>query len=126
MRFWVPLWAHAKWIAALREHVYGGKEVDPTVIGRTDQCELGRWLRGEGAQFRHLPAFAEVVAAHESVHRRAVTVVALADAGRRLEAEAETAAGGELRRRSRLLVGALRRLNAQIVGSPEPVSAFSA
>jgi len=126
MRFWVPIWAHAKWIAALREHIYGGKELDRTLVDRTDRCELGRWLRGEGARFGHLPAFAEVVAAHEAVHRRAVTVVALADAGRRLEAEAETAAGGELRRRSRVLVRTLRRLNSQIVGTPEPVAAFSA
>lgn len=115
MRVWAPLWAHARWIAELREYVYdhsGG--FDPTVAGRDDCCELGRWLRRDAAPYRDLVEHQNATAAHVAFHRCAAKVVVLADQGHRREAEAEVADGGCLRLHSRALVRACNRLNRRI------------
>lgn len=42
--------AHVAWKTKLRVAINGGTSPDATISSRDDQCELGKWIYGEGAQ----------------------------------------------------------------------------
>ena len=44
--------AHVQWKTKLRVAVSGGAAPDAAISSRDDQCELGKWIHGEGTQ-RH-------------------------------------------------------------------------
>jgi hypothetical protein len=100
----------------LREYIYGAGEMDPETVARDDDCEIGRWLYGEGSKYRRLREYRHARDVHAAFHRRAAEVVAMAEGGRRLEAAAELAPGGELRTLSAALVRAFNLLNKRLVG----------
>jgi hypothetical protein len=115
MRYWSPLGAHARWIAKLREFIYGAGDMDVDIVGRDDQCELGRWIYGVGARFRKLEEYRRAKEIHQAFHRRAVKVVTMVNRGQRLEAAADLAPGGELRGLSVVLANAFATLNRKIL-----------
>ncbi len=81
--------AHVKWKARLRESIGGesGEEVDVRVVSADDQCALGQWLKGPGAErYGTLPAFRDVRANHALFHECAGKVVTTAKAGNRPQA----------------------------------------
>ncbi len=117
MRYWSPLAAHAAWMTHLREYIYGSGRMDAATVARDDECEIGRWLYGDGSRFRHLREYQHALRVHAAFHRRAAKVVNMVDHGRRLEAAADLAPGGDLRDLSKDLAQAFIRLNRKIVGS---------
>lgn len=88
--------AHVKWKQRLKEVVDGtGSEVlDPYIVARDDQCQLGKWLHSEGRkQFGAHPGFMPVVTSHARFHRCAGHTLQLALDGKAKEAEAELTSG---------------------------------
>ncbi len=116
MRHWSPLAAHAAWMTQLREYIYGAGEMDRGAVGRDNECDIGRWLYGEGLAHRQLPEYQHARDVHAAFHRRAAKVVAMVDRGHRLEAAADLAPGGELRALSGALVRAFNCLNKRLLG----------
>jgi hypothetical protein len=101
----------------LREYIYGAGRMDGEAVARDDDCEIGRWLYGDGLKYRELSEYEHARDLHAAFHRRAAKVVTMVDRGRRLEAAADLAPGGELRRLSGSLVRAFNQLNKRLVQS---------
>lgn len=120
MRYWSPLASHAAWMTQLREYIYGVGEMDRETVGRDDDCAIGRWLYGEGSKYRRLHEYQRARDVHAAFHRRAAKVVAMADRGRRHEAAADLAPGGELRMLSGALVQAFNQLNKRLLDAGRP------
>jgi hypothetical protein len=117
MQYWSPFRAHAEWMAMLREFIYGNGDMEPEHVARDDQCEIGAWLYGDGKRYRHLQEYENAREVHAQLHCHAAHVVILVRVGRRTEAAANIAQGGELRKLSSTLVKAFTRLNRRIVAS---------
>lgn len=120
MRYWSPLAAHAAWMTRLREFIYGSGHLDAETVARDDACEIGRWLNGEGAKYGNLSDYQHARRIHAAFHRRAARVVIMVERGRRQEAAADLATGGELRRLSGVLAQTFNRLNKKILASKHP------
>ena len=99
----------------LREYIYGSGRMDAETVARDDNCEIGRWLYGDGSRFRQLREYQHALRVHAAFHRRAAKVVRMVDHGRRLEAAADLAPGGDLRGLSGELIRAFIQLNRKIV-----------
>ncbi|GLH73945.1 hypothetical protein GETHLI_24470 [Geothrix limicola] len=72
---------HQQWKSRLNQ-ILGGtsqEKLDPAIVSRDDQCELGRWIHGEGRrQFHDLPEFQELQRCHAHFHVKAGQVVRMA------------------------------------------------
>lgn len=76
--------AHVRWKIRLEAYISGvGEErLDPAVVGRDDQCALGKWIHGPGgAQHASHPSFQELKDIHAEFHQSAAEVIRLVDAG---------------------------------------------
>lgn len=83
--------AHVRWKVRLEAHIAGRGEEDlnPELVGRDDQCALGKWIYGSGgAQYAAHPGFQELRDIHAQFHQNAAEVVRLANAGKPDEARA--------------------------------------
>ncbi len=81
--------AHQKWKARLQACIDGAgqEKLDPAVVGRDDQCVLGKWIYGQGtASFGDRPVFGELKAGHAEFHRIAGEVLTAVYAGQKEEA----------------------------------------
>lgn len=81
--------AHQKWKSRLQACIDGtsGEKLDPAVVCRDDQCVLGKWINGPGAQkFGGLPAFPPLKAEHAQFHLIAGEVLLAAYTGHKEEA----------------------------------------
>jgi len=103
--------AHRRWKQRLRSAL-SGSELPPTEqICRDDQCELGRWLHGQGRQrWGSRPGFTELLDDHKQFHLAAGEIASLiakravGDAARLLDDPQ-----GEFSQRSRAVVSQLSR-----------------
>lgn len=77
--FDLALARHTMWLSRLKLFTLGVGERDltPEKAGDSGACELGAWLRGEGARYRDLPGFDALVEAHDRFHDLAAEVVRL-------------------------------------------------
>jgi methyl-accepting chemotaxis protein len=83
--------AHQAWMGRLKNLLLGrSKETyDPAIVGREDQCALGKWVLGPGQQCcGHHQDFPSLKSKHREFHRMAAEVLNFHQAGRRDQAEA--------------------------------------
>jgi len=45
--------------------------LDPAVVSRNNQCELGKWLAGPGMAYASRPSIAAVKSSHTQFHAQA-------------------------------------------------------
>jgi len=84
MNFEEAVSAHLRWKTRLRIVIDGKSTeiLDPNVVCKDDQCELGKWIHGEGHRTIGLkPEFADVKTTHAYFHRTAGQVLNKALAG---------------------------------------------
>ena len=67
--------SHSKWKARLKNHLRGQEQMEPESVGKDDQCELGKWLYGEGSSYANLSAFTDVKEKHQKFHTAAAAVI---------------------------------------------------
>ncbi len=82
--------AHQKWKTRLQACIDGSsqEQLDPAVISRDDQCVLGKWINGAGAQqFGGMKVFSQLKAEHAQFHLIAGEVLAEVYRGHKAEAE---------------------------------------
>jgi hypothetical protein len=103
--------AHAHWKARLRDAIATGKsDFEVETVRRDDKCDFGSWLHGSiGAADRAGPHYKTVKELHANFHVEAASVLGLALAGKKSEAEAAMGPGGEFARRSTQLTGEMVR-----------------
>lgn len=105
--------AHQKWKTRLQAviEMKSDEALDPKVVCRDDQCDLGKWIHGAGGgQFTGDPQFVELRRKHAYFHVCAGRVLSLAQAGQKDRAMVEMASMGEFSRVSRAVVGDLASL----------------
>ena len=67
--------AHADWRSKLRMASQKSEKMDVDTIGRSDCCELGKWLHGPGGQkCGGKPSFVALVDSHKEFHQQAAKV----------------------------------------------------
>ena len=74
--------AHRNWKSRLAKYLANesDEKLDYRVICRDDQCLLGKWINGHGANdFGHLPSFGELKLTHGQFHLAAGQIVRMHD-----------------------------------------------
>ena len=82
--------AHENWKMRLDLYLSGTSKEDlrAEVICFDDRCDLGKWIHSTGkARLGKLPGFTALLSDHKQFHYAASNVVALAQAGKIVEAE---------------------------------------
>ncbi len=75
MNFDEMILAHSRWKSRLRASIQGTENIDAQAVGKDDQCDLGRWLLGEGRTHANLAEFGELKAKHARFHTTVAQVV---------------------------------------------------
>jgi Arc/MetJ-type ribon-helix-helix transcriptional regulator len=74
--------SHVRWKARLKDYIEGKstEELKSEVVGRDDQCTLGKWINGIGGErFSANPVFAVLKSRHAQFHRCAGEVLEVAE-----------------------------------------------
>jgi methyl-accepting chemotaxis protein len=102
---------HVQWKSRLAAYIARpDHSIDSAKLGREDQCELGRWLIGEGRRYAKNPEFAKLVDEHRRFHTAAADVVRRADSGQRVTEEVALGAHSEYAKASSDVIGSLMKL----------------
>ncbi len=108
MNFDEAIAAHTKWKVRLRTFIDGtGEKLDSTKVAMDNQCDLGKWIYGEGSKYKSLDAYEKLRASHAQFHKCASQVVTQASAGKKADAEALIANGGSFSKLSQDTVNAI-------------------
>ncbi len=113
MNFDDAIAAHIKWKVRLAQFIDGTSQekLQSATVAQDDLCELGKWLRGEGAKFAALPKYRDLLDKHANFHACAGDVV------RRVEnhdrAGAKAALGGAFATASKETVMAIMDLKKE-------------
>ncbi len=85
MNFLEIINTHVRWKERLLAHIEGrsAEKLDPAVIARDDQCQMGKWIYGDGKLFQDTPQYEQVRAEHARFHQIAANVVRHVDSGDR-------------------------------------------
>lgn len=73
---------HTKWKVRLAHYLakHDGS-LEPNQVALDNQCELGKWIYGEGARHRGLPEYTKLKNAHQRFHKAAAAIVERANEG---------------------------------------------
>ncbi len=111
MNFDDAIAAHTMWKIRLRKVVDGhGERLEAASVAKDDQCELGKWIHGPGANFKSFDAFTRLKTAHAKFHKCAAQVITEANGGRKDAAEALLEPQGEFAKVSTETVTAIMAL----------------
>lgn len=103
--------AHVAWKAKLASYIAKpDRSLNPVTVGQDSQCELGRWLKGEGAKLAASPDFQQLAADHARFHQAAGEVIRKADAGQNVTEEIALGTKSEYAAASSAVVLALMRM----------------
>lgn len=67
--------SHSKWKNRLKKAILAKEQIDTQVAGKDDQCELGKWIHGEGKKYAAVSAFGDLKAKHARFHASILNVV---------------------------------------------------
>ncbi len=90
LNFQEAVTAHQRWKARLQACIDGTspETLDPRLVGRDDQCVLGKWIYGQGnSAFGSQSVFSDLRTAHAEFHRIAGEILAAVYDGRKTEAQ---------------------------------------
>jgi methyl-accepting chemotaxis protein len=69
------LLAHSRWKTRLKESIEHKETIDARVAGKDDQCELGKWIYGEGKKYAGQSGYQDLKAKHTKFHACVANVV---------------------------------------------------
>lgn len=72
--------SHARWRQRFADFLEGRGQLDLAIVEADNQCEYGRWLYGEGRQYKDFPEYAGVVEMHRRFHAVAGQAMRIAPA----------------------------------------------
>ncbi|MBZ0106225.1 MAG: CZB domain-containing protein [Sulfuricella denitrificans] len=108
--------AHIRWKVRLESYISGesNEQLDPAVVGKDDQCALGKWIHGPGgAKYDGLPVFQSLRETHAGFHQCAAQVIESVDAGD-IEKAGEILSRGCYARHSNKVKAELARLSIEL------------
>lgn len=106
MKFDEAIGVHAQWKVRYRGYLAepGQGNLNPDEVEHDDRCDLGNWLRGEGALYAGDPAFEVLAEPHRQFHLLAAAVERKTQAG---VLAAEALLCGEYLRQSGAVISAI-------------------
>ncbi len=114
--FFTAIEAHVRWKIRLESYIAGSSEetLDAEVVGRDDQCALGKWIHSAGKErFGNHPKFPELRDIHARFHQCAGDVIRACDRGE-LDKARESLAKGDYARYSQRVKAELARLALEL------------
>ena len=120
--FATAIQAHRNWKNRLSAYVanQSDEKLDYRVICRDDQCVLGKWINGRGADdFGHLPSYGELKVSHGQFHLAAGRIVQLHDDQRSQDAE-QLLRHGDYARYSIRVMGLISALYTEVTDLEQP------
>lgn len=88
MNFEEAITAHLEWKHKLKDYIsQPDKSLTPQIAARVDECEFGKWIKGEGARYRENPVFKELINEHQKFHLAASEIIKRADEGQNVSEE---------------------------------------
>ena len=115
MNFDEAVSAHTKWKVRLRMVLNGTEKADAAVVSKDNQCDLGKWIHGEGSKHAGLPSYKALLAEHAHFHKCAAEVVAKANAGNKAAAEALLGTDGSFSHASNATIKAILKMKTEAV-----------
>jgi methyl-accepting chemotaxis protein len=111
MNFDQAISAHVQWKSKLAAYIAKpDHSLHAEIIAKDDQCELGKWIHGEGQKVAKMPDFQKLVADHARFHAAAADVVRKADAGQKASEEVALGAKSSYAAASNSVVTALMHM----------------
>lgn len=110
--------AHADWKVKLRIALATKQSLDAASIASDCNCDLGRWLQGDGKRKHGASAsFKSCVEGHTEFHRCAGLIAHKINAADYAGAELELEAGRAFSKASSLVAVAVRRLKTEMLAA---------
>ena len=79
--------SHVRWRVNLARHIANpDRHIDADQVSGDQNCELGKWLHGDGQKFSSIPGYATLVAEHAQFHREAGDIIRAVNAGQDVSA----------------------------------------
>ena len=75
MDFDVLILAHSNWKRRFHEHLRGKHELDVETVRQVTQCNMGKWLRGEGLPYSNTPEYQDLKLKHARFHEMAADIL---------------------------------------------------
>jgi hypothetical protein len=114
MDFQNAIQAHVGWKAKLASYIAKpDHSLNPATVSQDSNCELGKWLKGEGQVYARNPEFAKLVADHAHFHAAAGEVIRKADSGQCVSELVCLGAKSDYSAASNAVVTALMKLKAK-------------
>jgi hypothetical protein len=114
MNFDEAVSAHIKWKVRLRMCIDESEKLEPAVVCKDDQCELGKWIYGDGQIYKNALSYEPLRNEHARFHRCAGDVVRKVNAGDKSGAEQLLGAEGEFAQASQATIDAIMRMKREI------------
>ena len=113
MNFDDAIAAHIKWKVRLSQFIDGtsSEKLSSDTICKDNLCDLGKWIYGEGAQYKKAPHYQDLVKKHANFHLCAAEVVKMVEKGDR--PGAKNALSGEFAAASKETVTAIMELKKE-------------
>lgn len=108
--------SHIMWKLRLMKFIDGAgtADFDRTTVGRTELCDLGKWMSDEGEQYRAIPAYENLLKQHADFHCRAAEVISKVESGD--AAAARAVVNGPFEAASRGVINAIAELRNHVLG----------
>lgn len=114
MDFNVVITAHSAWKYKFKQFLEGKEKLEVETVAKDNQCELGKWIYGEGSQLAAMPEFAEMKKKHAEFHQVASQVVRQSKALKQEAALALVEVGTDFAKASALCVNAISTLKNKL------------
>jgi len=106
--------AHVQWKSKLAAYIAKpDKSLDAIKVSSDRNCDLGKWLHGDGMKHSSLPGFAALVEDHARFHRAAGEVIKKADSGKDESEEIALGGNSEFSKASSAVVTKLMQMKRQ-------------
>jgi hypothetical protein len=107
--------AHAKWKMKLASYLSKpDQSLKASVVGADNQCDLGKWLHGEGLKHSRLPEYSKLVSDHAEFHKLAAEIIRKADSGHKVTDEIALGSKSKFARASSAIVLSLKAMKSKM------------
>ncbi len=106
---------HVQWKSKLTAFIARpDNSLNADSVAKDNQCELGKWLYGEGRAHSKLPEFVKVVSDHQRFHKAAGEVIRKAQSGESVTEDVALGAKSEYSASSNAVVGSLLSMKKKL------------
>lgn len=109
--------AHSRWKTRLKQAIESQEKIDAQVAGKDDQCEMGKWIYGEGKRHASVSAYNDLKTKHAKFHACIPAVLNAARSSSPAKALELLNPGGEFYRASSDCVNAISALKQSLAAA---------